>query len=232
MVDTQRFQIGPGLIQVVDQVATRVAARADGTISPMEVATYVPLDVDTVGRILESLEEEYALERIDREGMCLFRFNDESELREATAEPVDIERGEHLEDNPLFESNLAGLKSEEGWTRKVREQHELLRIAARSSGRTVELSHFTSRTDIPSSKIQSILNDFGAERYVESDVDEEADTLSYTFPAFDYSEERMERNLGILEELNGQEGTYRIWYVLGATTLVLVVLIFLIRFYL
>lgn len=232
MVDTERFQLGPGLIQVVAQVATRLAERTDQTVNPIQVATYVPLDVDSVGRILESLEEDYDLERVERDSICLFRFRDAQELEEATAAPVDIDNGEHLIDNPLFESNLADLKSEDGWTRKVREQHEILSVAAAAGTQTVELSHFISRSDLPSSKVQSILNDFGAERYVGSHIDEEAETVSYTFPEFDYPEHRRDRNLEIVEELDGQSRSPRvIWYLLGVSVVLLLVIVILVRFY-
>ncbi|MFB6372648.1 MAG: hypothetical protein ABEN55_05960 [Bradymonadaceae bacterium] len=228
MVDTERFQLGPQLIHTVTTVAAQVAVRQGETASPLQVATYVPLDVDSVGRILEAVEEDYDLERIERDGICYFSFKDPDAILD---EPIDIDAGEHLAHLPDLENNLAALKSDEGWSRKVREQHDILQIAAGSDSRTVELPYFLSRTDVPSARVQSILNDFDAENYVEHDLDEEDDVLEYAFPELDYPEARHARNMEILAELDGSDRVYRIWLVLGAFALVLLIVVIVLRFY-
>ena len=228
MVDTERFQLGPELIHTVTVVAAHCAARGDKSVSPLQVATYVPLDVDSVGRILEAVEEDYELERTERGDICYFEFEDPESIEDAE---LDVEAGAHLEETSNLQNNLSALKSDEGWSRKVREQHEVLRIAAKSDSPTVELSYFLSRTDVPSARIQSILNDFEAEGYVAHNFDEENDILEYTFPSFDYPDERHERNMAILEELDGTEHTFRIWLLLGAFALLLLVIVIVIRFY-
>jgi len=228
MVDTERFQLGPQLIHTVSTVAAQVAQQHGGMASPLQVATYVPLDVDSVGRILEAVEEDYDLERIERDGICCFSFADPTRVLD---EPIDIDGGEHLARLPDLENNLAALKSDDGWSRKVREQHDLLRIAAGADPRTVELPYFLSRTDIPSARVQSILNDFDAENYVEHDLDEEDDVLEYTFPELDYPEARHARNIEILEELDGNGRGHRIWLLLGAFALLLLIIVIVLRFY-
>ena len=228
MVDTERFQLGPQLIHTVTTVAAQCALGQGNAVNPLQVATYVPLDVDSVGRILEAVSEDYDIERIERDGICLFEF---ASPEDVISEKVDMEAGEHLGNLPDLQNNLAALKSEEGWSRKVREQHEILQIAAESDSPTIELSYFLARTDVPSARVQSILNDFGAEGYVEHTFDDEEDVLEYTFPTLEYSEERNERNMDILRQLDGSNQTNRIWMILGAFALLLLVIVIVIRFY-
>ncbi len=228
MVDTERFQLGPELIHAVTTVAAQVAVWHEEPVSPLQVATYLPLDVDSVGRILEAVEEDYGLERLERDGLCYFAFDDPDDILEA---PLDIEGGEHLANLSNIENNLAALKSEEGWSRKVREQHDLLRIVAGADRPEVELSYFLSRTDVPSARVQSILNDFEAEGYVDHRVDEEDDLLEYTFPSIEYSEARHARNMEILRELDGRSRAIWIWLVFGTFALVLLITVIVIRFY-
>lgn len=228
MVDTERFQLGPELVHAVTTVAAQVAVWHDDAVSPLQVATYLPLDVDNVGRILESVEEDYDLERREVDGMCYFSFADAEGLLD---EPLDIEAGEHLANFSDFETNLAALKSDDGWSRKVREQHALLQIVAGADGRTVELPYFLSRVDFASARVKSILNDFEAEGYVEHTLDEEDDVLEYTFPAIGYPEAQYGRNMEILRELDGESRAVWIWVVLGAFTLALLITVIVIRFY-
>jgi hypothetical protein len=228
MVDTERFQLGPHLIHTVTTVAGQLARRGDGEVSPLQVVTYLPLDVDSVGRVLEAVGEDYDIERVEEGSMCFFRFVDPEAVVD---EEVDIDGGEHLADPSNLQNNLAALKSEEGWTRKVHEQHELLHIASRSDSATVELSYFLSRTDIPSARVQSILNDFDAEGYLNHEFDEENDILEYTFPPLDYPKGRHRRNLDFLDELDETDHSNRIWYLLGVFALILLGTIIAIRFY-
>jgi hypothetical protein len=228
MVDTQRFQLGPGLIQVVGRAAGRLAQRQESPVSPLQVTTYVPLDVDSVGRILESLEEDYAIERVQTDGLCHFRVDDADALAKGAG---DIDAGDHLRDHDLFESNLADLKSDEGWTRKVFEQHEILSIAAAAQSRELELTYFQSRSEIPSSKIQSILNDFDAEGYIGSNLEEDSDSPSFRFPPIDYPNARRSRNMAILDETDSDKRNNRIWLALTVAVAILLVFIILVRFY-
>lgn len=226
MVDTERFQLGPELIETVTVVAATLADREPREVNPLQVTAYVPLDVDSVGRILESVEKDYEVERVEHGGVCYFRFDNPGEM--APSE-LDIDAGEHIDDEAL-DDNLAALNSDEGWNRKTREQHELLRIAADSADRTIELSYFLSRTDIPSARVQSILNDFGAESYVEHSFDDDEDVLEYTFPDLDYPEDRYERHLRSLHRLEGSGSTNPIWILLGVFALLLLVTVIVIRF--
>lgn len=229
MVDTERFQLGPELIHRVTTLAACVAVERDGRISPLQVATYMPIDVESVARILESVEKDYRLEREELDGICYFRFDD----AEAHApSDLDIEAGDHLEELDALENNLAALKSDEGWTRKVREQHELVRLAANAEDATLELSYFLDRSEVSGSRIQSILNDFGAEGYVDHEFEKGGDEpLDYTFPDLEYPDDRFETNMELLEELGESEPSNHVWGWIGAVALVVLIVVIVVQFY-
>lgn len=227
MVDTERFHLGPELVHRVTTLAARIAIDRDRRVSPLQVVAYLPIDVESVGRILESVADDPGLHRGDAEGICYFEFD---EPTERVSRDLDIANGEHLEDRESLEENLASLKSDGDWSRKVREQHELLRVAARADRRSLELSYFLDHSDVPSARVQSILNDFGAEGYVHHEFGEE-ETLEYLFPELDYTDARFETNIEILDELEESEPSRPIWGLLGAFALVLLIVVFVIRFY-
>ncbi len=228
MVDTNRFKLGPECVRLVSEVAAILARRNDEHVTHvLRVATYMPLDVQSVARILESLEDgDGGVHRIQRDSLSYFEFADPDvySLRE-----LDLEAGEHLEDTPGLMRTINALKTDEDWERKMREQHQVLRVAAGAKSHTIELAYFTSRLDLPSAKIQSILNDFGAEGHIQLHYDEDTDTLSYTFPPLDYPEERFKRNVSVQAEAEPNATTSPIWAIIALATLGLVVVIVLIK---
>lgn len=230
MVDTNRFRLGPECVRLVSEVAAVLARRSDSNMTHvLQVATYFPLDVQSVARILESLEDDEGggVRRIQRDSLSYFEFDDPDvySLRE-----LDLEGGEHLADTPGLMRTINALKTDEDWERKLNDQHQVLEVAAGAKSRTVELAYFTSRLDLPSAKIQSILNDFGAEGHIELHYDEDTDTLSYTFPEFAYPHERFERNMSVQEQAEPKASTSPIWAIIALATLGLVAAIVLIKF--
>jgi hypothetical protein len=214
---------------LVSEVAAALARRDDeGIIHVLQVTTYLPLDVQSVARILESLEDDEGggVQRIQRDTLSYFQFEDPDvySLRE-----LELEKGEHLEDTQALMRTINALKTDEDWERKVDEQHQVLRVAAGAKSQTVELTYFTSRLDLPSAKIQSILNDFGAEGHIQLHYDDDTDTLSYTFPEFEYPKERLERNMSIQAQAEPKASTSPIWAIITLATLVLVAVIVLIK---
>jgi hypothetical protein len=110
--------------------------------------------------------------------------------------------------------------------RKVREQHELLRVVANARFQRVELSYFTSRTDIPSARIQSTLNDLGASGHIFIDIDEEAGEVYYVFPSFSYPKARYTKNMSLLEELTPREPEQNTsWLLIALAIAVFVILV-------
>ena len=230
MVDTNRFRLGPECVRLVSEVAAVLARRSDNNMAHvLQVATYFPLDVQSVARILESTEDDDGggVRRIQRDSLSYFEFDDPDvySLRE-----LDLEGGEHLADTPGLMRTINALKTDEDWERKLNEQHQVLQVAAGAKSRTVELSYFTSRLDLPSAKIQSILNDFGAEGHIELHYDEDTDTLSYTFPEFSYPDDRFERNMSVQEQAEPKASTSPLWAIIALATVGLLVAILLIKF--
>jgi len=229
MVDTERFQLGPELIHHVTTLAACVAVERGGPVSPLQVATYLPVDAESVARVLESVQDDYEIDRIEKDGICFFQFADPESH---APDDLDLDAGDHLEYVGALENNLASLKSGNGWSRKVREQHEVLRLAGAAEERQLDLSYFFDRSDVSGARTQSILNDFGAEGYVAHAFDEDEDeALHYTFPALDYPEERFETNMELLEELGESESSRRVWGWIGGVALVLLVALIVLRFY-
>ena len=56
MVDTARFQLGPYAVKVIGAVITAIGS--EHATTAVEVATFVPLDLESVARILDSFEAE------------------------------------------------------------------------------------------------------------------------------------------------------------------------------
>jgi len=226
MTDTLKLQSAPQCISGVAEVAAMLAGRDDAhTTHALEVTSYFPLDVETVSRILESLEDRADVDMLQEQGLRLLHFEDPTAyyVRE-----VDYEVGDHLKDNDSLLKNLAELRSDARWMRKVEDQHELLRIASGAKHSTLELSYFTARSSMPSAKIQSVLNDMGAGGQISVDVDEDA--LHYTFPSFAYPKKRLKQNMELLKELEPPEERKPIATLLVALLLVAcVVTVLLIR---
>jgi len=229
MVDTERFRLGPELVERVTALAACAAVAGDGAVSPLQIATYMPIDVESICRILESVQADYDLERLERNGIRYFRFAD-PEAHAPTE--LGIEEGDHLRNLDAVENNYAALKSDEGWSRRVREQHTLLRLASRAGAGLLELEYFLDRSDMSDSRLQSLLNDFGAEGYVDHAFDRcEDESIEFRFPPLDYPEERFERNMRLLEQLGSSGDSPRVWAYIGASVVVLLVLIAALRFY-
>lgn len=215
---------------MVSEVAASLARRRDDDVTHvLEVATFMPLDVQSVARILESLEDQEGavVRRIQLDSLAFFEFSDPDvySLRE-----LDLDAGDHLHDAAGLMRTINALKTDEEWERKTRDQHLILEAAANAKSTTIELAYFTSRLDLPSAKVQSILNDFGAEGHIELHYDEDTDTLSYTFPGLDYPEQRYERNIAAIESVTPSASGRPIWGIIALATLGLLLVILLVTF--
>lgn len=228
MVDTERFQLGPELVQRVTVVAAQLAVERDGLINPLQVVPYMPVDVESVCRALESVEDDLDLERVERDGISYFEFED-PEVR--VDQTFDLEAGEHLEELEQLEDNLAKLNLDDDWSRKVREQHGVLRVVAKTERRTFETASIVEASEVPSSRVQSLLNDFSAEGYATHDLGDDDGTVDYTFPALDYPDARFRANMSILDKLQRSEPSKPVWGLLAGMTLVLLIVLIVIRFY-
>ncbi|MFU8805285.1 MAG: hypothetical protein ACNA8W_15840 [Bradymonadaceae bacterium] len=227
MADSQRLKSVPEGIQLVSEVAAVLARRHEGRTHVLEITTYFPMDVASIGRILEELEAIDGVNRVQDDGICYHEIEkpDLFSLRE-----IDIEKQEQLVEAPAFMRAVSTLKKDEDWVKMVREQHEILHIAAGAKHRSVELSYLTSRTEIPSAKVQSILNDFGAEGHIRIQIDEDSDSLVYTFPEMLYPKQRFQNNLQILEEVQAQPPVrISLWIFVAVSAIILLAIVILFR---
>lgn len=200
MIDTQKIQSAPKCVSGVAEAAATLAARDDDHCThAVEIATCFPLDVETLGRMVENLSERDGFELLQTDGVCYLRISNPEDYN---IRSFDIDAGEHLRANTSLLKHLSELRSDPLWVRKVKEQHELLRIAAASKKtRRFELSYFTNRAELPSARIQSTLNDLGASGHIYIDVDQDAGTVHYIFPNFSYPKARHQQNMTLLDEL-------------------------------
>ncbi len=224
MVDTQRFNLGPGAVGVVSTVA-RELARRNGQTSVLEVTSYLPLDVDSVARIMDSLEEDEDTTRYQADdGICYFEFDSVDH-----SSSVDIDSPEFVTRSAAFTKNLASLRNDQDWTRKVREHHELIFRASRSRSPANELTFFTSRCEISRARIQSIFNDFASQGHASVDIKDD-DDVSYGIPEFDYPEDRYKRNIGVVEELETQTSFQGAWVAIAIGAALILAIIIALRF--
>ncbi len=222
-IDTQKIQAAPRCISGVAEVAATLARADDDCCThAIEVTTCFPLDIETAGHMLEGLGERAGIELIQSAGIAYLYVErpDDYNLRY-----LDLDAGEHLESNTTLIKHLSVLRANEQWMRKVREQHELLRIVDAARTRRFELTYFTNRTDIPSARIQSTLNDLGASGYIHIDIDSDADTVYYVFPDFDYPKVRWTKNMSLLENLTPREPSSRPAWLLAALAIALLTIL-------
>lgn len=228
MADSQRLRSIQEGIRLVSEIAGEMARRYEGRTSVLAVTTYLPVDVDSVARVFEGLEEVTGVERVQYGELTVYEIDDPGRLIE---ESENIDAPEFLEEARGFLRALGTLKRDEEWLRKVREQHEILRIIAEADDRILDLSYVTSRAKLPRARVQSLLNDFDAEGYISSEVDEEADQLQYTFPDLDYPRERFDRNMALLKEVEPPaRSRLSLWIFLAVFAIILLTIVFLLRF--
>jgi hypothetical protein len=225
MVDTTRFQVSPEFAVLVAEVAAQLAAsRDDDTVSVLELTTYFPIDVERLGRVIESIDEEDGtISAQQRDGINLYQFDEPAKYIKSNYE---LSQPEYLENSGLYES-LETLITKEQWVRKLRDQHELLLLMAEADESQLDLSYFVSRLDMSSAKIQSLLNDLDAECYIRSDYDEETDTLRYNVPMFEYPRERFNRNIEFVSKLDRASEAKPVWSVIVISALVLLAILVL-----
>jgi len=201
MIDTQRIQSAPRCISGIAEVAATLArGHEDRCTHAIEVATCFPLDVETVGRVLEGLEERAGIDLVvsDEIAYLYIARPDDYNLRQ-----LDLDQGEHLHSNVSLMKHLAELRGDSDWVRKVHEQHEILKIASSAHGKNkrLDLAYFTERSELASARIQSTLNDLSANGYILTDVEESSQQAHYIFPEFDYPRQRYQHNMNLLDEL-------------------------------
>lgn len=197
MVNTLKIQAATQCLAGLAEVAAVCARKnPEHLTNTLEIVSHFPLDVETVSRMLERMEDRDGMTLLQRDQMT-YLWIDEPESYHVDHE--ELESGQHLEDNMSLQHHLIKLRADAEWRRKTREQHELLCHAAAARSRTLELSYFTRRMSVPGSRIQSMLNDLGACGHIRVEIDDDADDVRYTFPAFEYPRARLARHLAMLE---------------------------------
>jgi hypothetical protein len=197
MVDTLKIQAAPRCLAGLAEVAAVCARQNDEHLTHvLQIVSHFPLDVETVSRMLERMEDRDGMTLLQRDQMTYLWIDDPDSYH---VEHEDLESGAHLEDNATLQRHLQQLCADTEWRRKTREQHELLCHAAAARTRTLDLSYFTRRMNVPGSRIQSMLNDLGACGHIRIEIDDEADDVRYTFPTFSYPRARLQRHLAMLE---------------------------------
>lgn len=227
MTDSQRLKTIPEGIRIVSEVAGELARRGEGRTSVLAATTFLPMDVDSVARVFEGFEEVEGVTRIQEGGRAEYEIGDPERF---VGEGPRIDADNYLEGSEGFLKAVSALKLDEDWVRKVQEQHELLYLVGQSGKTTLELGYLTRRVKWPRARVQSILNDFNAEGFIEVEIDEEGDEMTYHFPALEYSKARYERNLAYLQSVEpAGRGRVGLWILLVAVGLVILLLVVLLR---
>ncbi len=226
MADTHRLQATPQGLRMVSKVAAELASRADGETTVLAVTTYFPMDVDSVARVFEGLEEIEGFERVQRGAMTVYEVED---VERFANEGPEIEDEAFVDEAIALRRTVGALKRDADWTRTVRGQHELLHIVAESGKEVVELSYLTSRAKMSRARIQSILNGFDAAGHIAVEFDEDIGELHYSFPSLEYPKKRLEHNLEQLEEADAPaRSRFSLWVFMAIfAVLALIVLILL-----
>lgn len=228
MTDSQRLRSTPEGIRLVSEVAGELARRQGGRTSVLAVTTYFPVDVDSVARVFEALEELEGVERVETGELTIYEITGAE--RFATEGPA-IGDEEFVDEAAGFLRAVAMLKGDKEWAEKVRRHHELLYILAGADASTVDLSYLTSRAKISRARIQSILNDFDAAGHIGVEFDEDIDELRYTIPALDYPEERWKQNMRRLDEVEPPaRSRLSFWVFLAIFAVIVLIVVILLRF--
>lgn len=227
MFDSQRLRSTPAGIRMVSEVAAELARRSGGRTSVLAVATYFPVDVDSVARVFEALEEIEGIERIEEGALTLYEIE---EVDRFERPGPDVSQQSFIDESAGFVRALGTLKRDEDWVERVQAQHELLRIVADAEKWELELTYLTSRSGKSRARIQSLLNDFDAQGYIHVEIDEEIDQLLYHFPELDYPDDRFERNMRLLEEAEPPaRSRVAPWIVLAVVAAMILLVVVLLR---
>lgn len=220
MVDTERFHLGPHAVQAVGGIVTAMGRNRD--THALEIATHIPLDIESIARILDALEAEGIVAvHIDDRGLkhITVRREDYADIAER------VRRGEHLDDAGLTR-NLVALRADPEWVRKVRDQHRVLR-AITSLGPKTDLDHLVSASDVSAARVRTLLGDLETEGYAITEYDEADDVLHVEIAPIAYPKDRFERNLAIIADVETKPSTVSpfVWLLLAVATLLLVLFI-------
>lgn len=217
MVDTARFQLGIHAIRAVR--ATVAAVAAAKPCHPLCLATYLPLDVHSVARILDSFAEDGLITRAD--GLVTWIGPD------ASAPELDVvDRGDHVRD-PGFIENLLQLRSDPDWCRRVREQHRVLR-AVGTLGPHFELAALCEHAELPPPRARTVLGDLETEGFVTTTPS--AEGLHVDAPDLEYPPDRFARNEALLSNVEARAvPVRRAWWITFAIAAVLLILMLLTR---
>lgn len=191
------------------------AEASDRFASPLLLLTHLPLDVQSVARILDSLAADGLIDRSD-DGVK-WVADDNSAL----GAPAAVDEGEQLQE-PGFVQNLVQLRGDLDWCRKVRDQHRVLRAIA-TLGPTTALAPIAERADLSPPRVRAVLGDFEAEGFIQTNpIDEQ---LEVTVPDIQYPPERFARNEALLTNIESRAvPVHRAWWVVLAIAAALLVL--------
>ncbi len=224
MVSTERFQLGLHAVQAVGGIATAMGRNRD--THALELATHIPLDIESISRILDALDAEGVVEITSHEGEFK-RFTVVKDDYESVSQLV--RSGDHLR-NPGLVRNLMALRSDPEWVRKTRDQHSIIR-AITSLGPKTNLENLVGACGVSGARVRAVLGDFETEGYAVTVYLEDEDTLKVELPPTTYPKDRFARNMEMLTaEIEKKPEVQPIWRILAGIAGILVILFIASRF--
>ena len=218
MVDTQRITSTSLIAVCIGEVAAALATEHPRRMVHLfAVASYFPLDVESVARVMDCLQGQYHLDQLRLGGLSHWVFLEPQELDAPALRRY--QRGDHLAPDGQLMRQLAALARDDEEYRRTRDQHDLLRLVSELDDLDVEFSRLAHGTAMTSARLKSLLNDFVAAGHVQVEVDEERDTLHYTFPPLDYPASRHEHIMVRLQQVEQRRGGKRRAWLLAVAIL-------------
>jgi hypothetical protein len=230
---------------IVENIASRIARRQGGVVTPNHLAPYLPMSLDMIRECLEEMADEVAVTSETREGIATIRFPayEDSTPESGPLEPdscvgcgrepaAPAGQGVLCPDcRDVLHSDLSRLAERTGWPAHAVWEHEVLFLAD-GEGSPVSAEALAARSRYTLRRMQRKLRRLVTSRYARQELDADRGLLRYHFPEIHYGKPSFADNMRVIRSHpaavaeEAQTKIVKIFFALGLMFLAMLVLAF------
>lgn len=188
----------------LENLALRLAAEKGGRVSPNDLAPYLPVSLEVIGRRLDEMVDDSVVFVAEKNGVKVYEF---PELLDAPARAMkkdlclscDVKLGKGAITQlctPCAEQigrELQTLAEANAWPAQAVWQHEILYITSSAIG-PIRLADVAGRSRLPLKRVRERLAEMAANGWAREILDERHGVLTYEFPKVTYQRKAFERH--------------------------------------
>lgn len=205
------IRLSESALNVVENIACKIAQRNAGTITPNHIMPYLPVSLNLIKTCLDQMVDGSSVMSDQQDGLVVYRF---AAYRESLEQDgiLEFDTCISCDKDPtgpvdgslcpscanLLRNELEGLAEKMAWPAEAVYEHEILFHAAEHDGSKVHVESLAAVSRYTLRNMRQKLERITLDHFAQQEVDRTAGLVCYRFPAIKYPRKLYDQNMSII----------------------------------